>query len=131
LSRPTGIFGSSQPLKRGFVTVPGRLIGEPRGTFPELRLIRAPPGSRIGSRREIVMSINSEQIPFRQIRLEGDSAIAPAIRFRGYRFVSAARKSRMFRRKWQPRARQMLSHPFAWTLAALIVSSIGLYYDLR
>jgi hypothetical protein len=77
------------------------------------------------------MSINSQQTPFRPVRLNGDSAIASAIRFRSYPFASACRESRMFWRKCKPRAWQMLSHPFAWTLTALIVSSIGLYCDLR
>lgn len=76
------------------------------------------------------MSINSEQTPFRSVRLNADSAIASAIRFRIYRFALACRKSRIFWRKWDPRVGQLLSNPIAWTLIALIVSSIGLYCDL-
>jgi hypothetical protein len=81
--------------------------------------------------RRSLMSINPEQIPFRPVRRNIDSVIASAIRFRIYRFASACRRSRIFWPKCEQWVQQWLGNPVAWPLVALIVSSIGLYYDLR
>jgi hypothetical protein len=77
------------------------------------------------------MSSNSQQTPVRPLQLIAASAIAPVIRRRIYRFALACRSSRIFCRKWEPRLRSLLTHPLTWTLAALVTSSIGLYWDLR
>jgi hypothetical protein len=81
--------------------------------------------------RDCSMVINSEQTPFRPARLNAASAMTPAVRLRIYRFASACRKSRTLWRKWETRTWPWLTNPFAWTLVALIVSSIGLYWDLH
>jgi hypothetical protein len=78
--------------------------------------------------RRSLMSINPAQI---LVRRNVDSVIASAIRFGIYRLASACRKSRIFWPKREPRVLQWLSNPVAWPMIALIVSSVGLYYDLR
>jgi hypothetical protein len=77
------------------------------------------------------MSVNSQQTPVRPLQLMAVSVIAPLIRRRIYRFAAAGRSSRMFWRKWEPLLRLLLTHPITWSLAALIVSSVGLYWDRR
>jgi hypothetical protein len=78
-----------------------------------------------------MMSINSEQTSFRSARLIAASTIASVIRLRIYRFGSACRSSRIFWRKWEAKVLPFLTNPLIWTLIALTVSSIGLYWDLR
>jgi len=77
------------------------------------------------------MSVNSDHTLFRQARLIAASAIAPAIRLRIYGFALACRRSRLCWRKWEVWAWPLLTSPLIWTLIALIVSSAGLYWDLR
>jgi hypothetical protein len=78
------------------------------------------------------MSIDSEQTPAcRPAQPIAASAITPAIRVRIYRLASACRRSRLFWRKWEAWALPVLTDPITWTLIALIVSGIGLYWDLR
>ena len=81
--------------------------------------------------RDRRMSVNSDHTLFRQARLMAASAIAPAIRLRIYGFALACRRSRLFWRKWEVWAWPLLTSPLIWTLIALIVSSAGLYWDLR
>jgi hypothetical protein len=76
------------------------------------------------------MSVNS-QMPVRPLQLMAASVIAPMIRCRIYRFASAGRSSRIFWRKWEPLLWSLLTHPLTWSLAALVASSIGLYWDPR
>jgi hypothetical protein len=77
------------------------------------------------------MSINSEQTFFHAARLIAASAIAPAIRLHIWRFASAGRRSRILWREWEASVGTVLTNPLAWTLVALLVSSVGLYWDLR
>jgi hypothetical protein len=81
------------------------------------------------------MSIDSDQTPFRPVRLiVAATAIARAIsstRLGFFRFASARRSLRLLWWSWEAPVCQFLNNPFAWTLIALTVSSIGLYCDLR
>jgi hypothetical protein len=73
----------------------------------------------------------TEQTSFRSARLIAASTIAPAIRLRIHRCASACGSSRIFWRKWEAQVLPFLTNPLIWTLIALTVSSIGLYWDLR
>jgi hypothetical protein len=80
------------------------------------------------------MSINSNQTPFRPVRLIAATEIAraiSAIKLGLLRFASASRSLRILWWSWEAPVCQFLNNPFAWALIALIVSSIGLYCDLR
>jgi hypothetical protein len=73
----------------------------------------------------------SDHAAFRQARLIADATIAPAFRLRIHGFALACRRSRIFWRNWEALAWPLLTSPLCWTLFALIVSSAGLYWDLR
>jgi hypothetical protein len=103
----------------------------PREFFPKESFDPRSERPTPASLRDNSMSINSEQTFFHAARLIAASAITPAIRLRIWRFASAGRRSRILWREWEASVRAVLTHPLIWTLVALLVSSVGLYWDLR
>jgi hypothetical protein len=73
----------------------------------------------------------SIETPSRPVRPIAASTFTSAIRLRVYSLACGCRRSRVFWRKWEVLAWPALTDPLTWTLTALIVSGIGLYWDLR